>query len=170
MVNNSALSDHCLCLYCMNCVCVCGINSFRNFHIIVGSCSPRYMRSTFYTVPCSKDLLNQCRIPLGLVIQPLADVPLNEVCAVRSLSLSFSLSLSLSLCLSLSLSLINAFLLQNNLQVVDHGVGGPIRCNRCKTYMNPNCRFVDGGRQYVCPICQCSNEGEVIFSLWQLFP
>ena len=37
------------------------------------------MRSTFYTVPCSKDLLNQCRIPLGLVIQPMADVPLSEV-------------------------------------------------------------------------------------------
>ena len=27
--------------------------------------------------------------------------------------------------------------------------------------MNPYCRFVDGGRQYICPICQCSNEGEV---------
>ena len=46
---------------------------------LIGSCSPRYMRSTLYTVPCSKDLLNQCRIPLGLVIQPLAEVPLNEV-------------------------------------------------------------------------------------------
>ena len=101
------------------------------------------MRSTFYTVPCSKDLLNQCRIPLGLVIQPLAEVPLNEV-MYSSTTTGFLSPL---------------LFLQNNLQVVDHGPGGPIRCNRCKTYMNPNCRFVDGGRQYVCPICQCSNEG-----------
>ena len=50
--------------------------------------------------------------------------------------------------------------LQNTLHLVDHGVGGPLRCNRCKTYMNPFARFVDGGRQYICPICQCLNEGE----------
>lgn len=25
--------------------------------------------------------------------------------------------------------------------------------------MNPNCRFIDGGRHYECPICLCSNEG-----------
>ena len=50
--------------------------------------------------------------------------------------------------------------IQNTLHLVDHGTGGPLRCNRCKTYMNPFVRFVDGGRQYICPICQCSNEGE----------
>ena len=49
--------------------------------------------------------------------------------------------------------------LQNTLYVVNHTPSGPTRCNRCKAYMNPFCRFVDGGRQYVCPICQCSNEG-----------
>ena len=46
---------------------------------LTGSCSPRYMRSTLYTVPSTKDLLNQCRIPLGLIIQPFANVPLSEV-------------------------------------------------------------------------------------------
>lgn len=89
-----------------------------------GSCSPRYMRATMYTVPCSKDLLNGCRIPMGLVVQPLADVPPRE----------------------------------NVLRLVDHGPQGPLRCNRCKAYMNPFARFIDGGRQYICPICQCSNE------------
>ena len=44
-----------------------------------GNCSPRYMRATMYTVPCSKDLLNTCRVPMGLVIQPLADIPPQEV-------------------------------------------------------------------------------------------
>ena len=50
--------------------------------------------------------------------------------------------------------------LQNTLHLVDHGPGGPIRCNRCKAYMNPFARFIDGGRQYLCPVCECSNEGE----------
>ncbi len=44
-----------------------------------GNCSPRYMRSTMYAVPCTKDLLNGCRIPMGLVVQPLATVPAAEV-------------------------------------------------------------------------------------------
>lgn len=89
-----------------------------------GNCSPRFIRSTMYTVPCSKDLLNGCRVPLGLITQPLASVPPAE----------------------------------NTLHLVDHGASGPIRCNRCKAYMNPFARFIDGGRQYYCPICQCSNE------------
>ena len=49
--------------------------------------------------------------------------------------------------------------LQNTLYLVDHGPSGPIRCNRCKAYMNPNCRYIDGGRHYECPICLCNNEG-----------
>jgi protein transport protein SEC24 len=89
-----------------------------------GNASPRFMRSTLYNVPCSRDLLTSCRIPLGLVVQPLATIPDRE----------------------------------NTLHLVDHGAGGPLRCNRCKTYINPFVRFVDGGRKYLCPICQCSND------------
>ena len=44
-----------------------------------GNCSPRYMRSTLYAVPCNKDLINQCKIPLGVVIQPFASIPISEV-------------------------------------------------------------------------------------------
>ena len=62
-----------------------------------------------------------------------------------------------TLCVSL---IMHTLCSQNTLHTVDHGASGPIRCNRCKTYMNPFVRFVDGGRQYLCPICQCSNEGE----------
>ena len=43
--------------------------------------------------------------------------------------------------------------------LVDHGPKGPIRCKRCKAYMNPFNRFIDGGRQYLCAFCQCNNEG-----------
>lgn len=43
-----------------------------------GSCSPRFMRSTMYQMPCTSTLLNQTKIPLALVVQPLADVGVDE--------------------------------------------------------------------------------------------
>ena len=57
------------------------------------------------------------------------------------------------------MTLCSFYISQNTLHLVDHGASGPIRCNRCKAYMNPFARFIDGGRQYLCPICQCSNSG-----------
>lgn len=38
-------------------------------------------------------------------------------------------------------------------QVVDSGEEGPVRCSRCKAYMNPFVAFVDGGRKFRCNIC-----------------
>ena len=141
-----------------------------------GNCSPRYMRATMYSAPCSKDLLSGCRVPMGLVIQPLADIPPQEVRSIpvvqqcisngtvkhlggmpTNLSPPFIPSLSF---LFSSFPLPSPPNLQNTLRLVDHGPGGPIRCNRCKAYMNPFARFIDGGRQYLCPVCECSNEGE----------
>ncbi|KAG4112678.1 hypothetical protein ERO13_D13G176500v2 [Gossypium hirsutum] len=39
--------------------------------------------------------------------------------------------------------------------VVDFGEGGPIRCSRCKGYINPFMRFTDHGRQFICNFCGC---------------
>eukprot|EP00038_Savillea_parva_P007834 m.172841 g.172841 ORF g.172841 m.172841 type:complete len:1098 (+) comp13591_c0_seq1:68-3361(+) len=36
---------------------------------------------------------------------------------------------------------------------VDHGPDGPIRCSRCKAYVNPGMVFSDGGRRYRCNFC-----------------
>eukprot|EP00794_Sanderia_malayensis_P007299 gene7299-8115_t len=47
---------------------------------------------------------------------------------------------------------------EKTLHVVDHGVSGPVRCNRCKAYMNPFMQFIDGGRRFVCNICSHSSE------------
>ena len=38
-------------------------------------------------------------------------------------------------------------------QVVDFGEMGPVRCLKCKAYMNPFMRFIDGGKQFVCNLC-----------------
>lgn len=43
-----------------------------------GSCSPRFMRSTMYQLPASSSLVNQSHIPMALVVQPLADVGVDE--------------------------------------------------------------------------------------------
>nr|XP_020467099.1 protein transport protein Sec24D [Monopterus albus] len=49
------------------------------------------------------------------------------------------------------------------LYVVSHGDTGPIRCNRCKAYMCPYMRFIDGGRRYQCGFCSCVNEVPVFY-------
>lgn len=53
-------------------------------------------------------------------------------------------------------------LAQEPVPVVDFtAVGGPIRCRRCRAYINPFNIFVDGGRKFVCKFCSCENEGIV---------
>nr|XP_015203238.1 PREDICTED: protein transport protein Sec24C isoform X2 [Lepisosteus oculatus] len=42
--------------------------------------------------------------------------------------------------------------------VVEHGEGGPIRCNRCKAYMCPYMQFIEGGRRFQCGFCSCVTE------------
>ncbi|KAF2910869.1 protein transport protein SEC24 B isoform X2 [Oryza sativa Japonica Group] len=44
------------------------------------------------------------------------------------------------------------------IQLVDFGDMGPIRCSRCKAYINPFMRFVDQGRRFICNLCGFSND------------
>uniref|UniRef100_A0A453K594 Zinc finger Sec23/Sec24-type domain-containing protein n=1 Tax=Aegilops tauschii subsp. strangulata TaxID=200361 RepID=A0A453K594_AEGTS len=39
------------------------------------------------------------------------------------------------------------------IQLVDFGEMGPIRCSRCKAYINPFMRFVDQGKIFICNLC-----------------
>ncbi|XP_048851478.1 protein transport protein Sec24D-like isoform X1 [Brienomyrus brachyistius] len=43
-----------------------------------GNASPRVMRSTVYSFPCTADLAKQCQVPLAVTIKPLALIPKNE--------------------------------------------------------------------------------------------
>ncbi|MFT7807472.1 protein transport protein Sec24D isoform X1 [Arapaima gigas] len=43
-----------------------------------GNASPRFMRCTTYSFPCTSDLAKQCQVPLATVIKPFAVVPKNE--------------------------------------------------------------------------------------------
>jgi len=89
-----------------------------------GNCSPRYMRSSVYSVPCNQDMLKDSGIPMAIITTPFAKIPADE----------------------------------HQIRYVDHGPTGPVRCNRCKAYMNPFMQFIDGGRRYVCNICSHSSE------------
>ena len=56
-------------------------------------------------------------------------------------------------------------LLQNPPPVVNLGELGPVRCKRCKAYMNPNMMFIDGGRRFQCVFCGAATDGEICFCL-----
>ncbi|KAJ0013418.1 hypothetical protein Pint_20562 [Pistacia integerrima] len=44
------------------------------------------------------------------------------------------------------------------IQVVDFGESGPVRCSRCKAYINPFMRFIDQGRRFICNLCGFTDE------------
>lgn len=59
------------------------------------------------------------------------------------------------------------------LVTVDMSVlGGPLRCRRCKAYINPHVKFVDGGRKFICNLCNVDTEVNHIrsecFPIWWL--
>ncbi|KAI9033292.1 Sec23/Sec24 trunk domain-containing protein [Hyaloraphidium curvatum] len=89
-----------------------------------GNASPRLMRITTYNIPATEELCNMSHLPLGLVIQPLAELRPDE----------------------------------DPIQLVDFGENGPVRCNRCRGYINPMVRFVDGGQKWACNLCEFANE------------
>nr|XP_054774147.1 protein transport protein Sec24C-like [Lytechinus pictus] len=43
-----------------------------------GNASPRIIRSTMYSIPCTQDLVKQSQIPIGVVISPFAEMINNE--------------------------------------------------------------------------------------------
>ena len=47
---------------------------------------------------------------------------------------------------------------QNDIPLVDFGASGPLRCNRCRAYINPHVQFIKGGRYFVCNMCEMAND------------
>uniref|UniRef100_A0A8C7J2T2 Protein transport protein Sec24C-like n=1 Tax=Oncorhynchus kisutch TaxID=8019 RepID=A0A8C7J2T2_ONCKI len=96
-----------------------------------GNASPRFIRCTAYNMPCTADMAKQSQVPLAAVIKPLAMLPLPFLDPPPP---------------------------QTPPYIVDHGDGGPIRCNRCKAYMCPYMQFIEGGRRFQCGFCSCVTE------------
>ncbi|KAJ1934146.1 COPII coat Sec23p-Sfb3p heterodimer component, partial [Linderina macrospora] len=89
-----------------------------------GNSNPRFMRMTMYNVPHTEELLKASHLPLGMIVQPLAELAPSET----------------------------------PVQLIDFGAEGPIRCIRCKTYINPHMSFIEGGKRFVCNMCRHENE------------
>ncbi|XP_055954647.1 protein transport protein Sec24C [Patella vulgata] len=89
-----------------------------------GNCSPRFMRSTMYNIPCTSDILKTSHIPFSLTVTPFAKLKPQE----------------------------------SEPPLVDFGELGPVRCKRCKAYINPFMQFIDGGRRFQCVFCGCSTD------------
>ncbi|KAL0425234.1 UNVERIFIED_CONTAM: protein transport protein Sec24-like [Sesamum radiatum] len=45
-----------------------------------------------------------------------------------------------------------------HVMVVDFGESGPVRCSRCKGYINPFMKFIDQGRRFICNLCGFTDE------------
>lgn len=43
-----------------------------------GNCNPRFIRLTTYNIPCTDELANVTAVPLGMIVQPLADLSYQE--------------------------------------------------------------------------------------------
>ncbi|KAJ0171020.1 hypothetical protein K1T71_013219 [Dendrolimus kikuchii] len=95
-----------------------------------GNASPRYIRSSMYTVPVTADLLKQTSMPFCLVISPMAETVGTEL---EPPLLDFA-------------------------ALTGSPTMGPVRCSRCKAYMCPNMKFVDAGRHFKCPFCKATTE------------
>lgn len=95
-----------------------------------GNASPRYIRSSMYTVPVTADLLKQTSMPFCLVLSPMAE-PVGTEAPPPLLDFA-ALTGSPAL--------------------------GPVRCSRCKAYMCPNMKFVDAGRHFKCAFCKATTE------------
>ena len=92
------------------------------------NCSTKFMRFTAGKVPHSDAMAQAMKLPLGLVLTPMAlDAELldEDECPV---------------------------------DVVNFGKTGIVRCKRCRTYVNPFVSWANNGRQWRCNICGYVNE------------
>ncbi|KAH7387746.1 hypothetical protein KP509_16G039000 [Ceratopteris richardii] len=48
--------------------------------------------------------------------------------------------------------------MEEPVQVVDFGESGPVRCVKCKGYINPFMKFIDQGRHFKCNFCGHTND------------
>ncbi|GKB82510.1 transport protein Sec24-like protein, partial [Tanacetum coccineum] len=104
-----------------------------------GNCSPRYMRCTINQIACTTDLLTTSGMQLALLVQPLAlPHPSEEPIQVMHYVLSRKCCSNYD------------FVFYVDYMIVDFGESGPVRCSRCKGYINPFMKFVDQGRRFIC--------------------
>ncbi|KAJ9098064.1 hypothetical protein QFC19_006499 [Naganishia cerealis] len=104
-----------------------------------GNSLPRYIRSSLTHVPATNSLLETSQLPFGVIISPFANPRYDEE----------------------PIPYVTDFLDQNASS--DAGastIGGPPRCGKCRGYINPWCKWIDGGQKWQCNLCNSTNPGK----------
>ena len=98
---------------------------------------PKYLSLTCSVFPNSNQLRQHSQIPFGAVLRPLADPPSSPASPSPSPSSSVPGAPP---------------------PVVNPAAHGVIRCNECRTYVNPYVEWLDSGGRWRCNICHLAND------------
>lgn len=112
------------------------------------NCHPAFLCPTINAIPCNEKLGQKTGMPIGLCVHPLAQGP--DVPEVSQLGCA-------SFCPVFEYSFI--FL---QVPVVDFGTTGPVRCKKCRAYINPFATFIDNGQRWTCNFCSYPNDSKYI--------
>lgn len=106
-----------------------GTSDYRG--IDQGNSLPRHLRATLCHTPSSSSLLDTSQLPFGLVVTPFAPSRYDEE----------------------PIPLVDAF------DEADDGDnrGGPPRCSKCRGYINPWVKWMEGGNRWACNLCGTAN-------------
>lgn len=88
-----------------------------------GTCDPRLMSLSMYTIPKNEHMRSATKLPLGITLQPFAQLIPEAVIPLCDAT-------------------------QEN---------GPLRCNRCRAYINPGFQFTHDSA-VICNICKVKNK------------
>ncbi|ABN64813.2 sec-24-like membrane protein involved in ER to Golgi vesicular transport [Scheffersomyces stipitis CBS 6054] len=104
------------------------------FHAVdQGTSSSKFIRSTMYYVPESESLRAATKLPISVTIRPFAPLLASEE----------------------PVPLVD--MKRDDIGANDDPLSkGPIRCRRCRTYVNPSFQFTNDGK-FMCNICQFPN-------------
>ncbi|KAG5522503.1 hypothetical protein RHGRI_034613 [Rhododendron griersonianum] len=103
-----------------------------------GNCSPRYMRCTINQVIFLYLTWHSYKISIPCTVDLLTTSGMQLALMVQPLALPHPS--------------------EEPIQLVDFGESGPVRCSRCKGYVNPFMKFIDQGRRFVCNLCGYTDE------------
>ncbi|KAL6452552.1 SFB3 SED5-binding protein 3 [Candida maltosa Xu316] len=99
-----------------------------------GNASSKFMRSTMYYVPESEQLRQATKLPISITVRPFAPLNENEE----------------------PIPVVDFTSNNPNSTPEDPLSIGPVRCHRCRAYVNPSMQFTHNQR-FVCNICQFAN-------------